>query len=56
VFRGSHGTRLSQKYEMSMCAQSLRYLKSKYLLFFLAQSVSRHLGKDVSEDYVGILV
>jgi len=41
---------------MSMCAQSLRYLKSKYLLFFLAQWVSRHLGRDVSEYYIGILV
>lgn len=29
-----------------MCAQSLRYLKSKYLSFFSAQWVSRYLGRD----------
>jgi len=32
-----------------MCAQSLRCLKLKYLSFFSARRISRHLGRDVSE-------
>jgi hypothetical protein len=34
-------------YRNMMCAQSLRCLKSKYLLFFPARWVSRHLGRDI---------
>ena len=30
-----------------MCAQSLRYLKSKYRIFFSARWVSRYVGRDV---------
>lgn len=34
--------------EISLCAQSLRYLKSKYLLIFSAQWISRYLGRNVT--------
>jgi hypothetical protein len=33
-----------------MCAQILRCLKSKYLLFFSARWVFRYVGMDVSPD------
>lgn len=40
VFDNGYGTRLIQKYERFRCvrAQSLRYLKSKYFLFFSAHT------------------